>query len=128
MTHADDAAFIFAAGSAMLQHSHLMRQQWPSEPIGFAAVDRQQPSDHKEETGAGAAVVPGGLTLKDMAFSDDAPIDWEYGPISFSQFEHSLRVASDELDDEQITASIFDLPPEHDNTNTSVSENWSGSI
>jgi hypothetical protein len=102
-----------------LSHPSLKRQ---TESNGTA--ESQQGDNTKESDYA--AVVPtaggGSMILRAMGFSDDAHVDWEYGPISFSRFEHSLRAASDEvIDDEQITASIFDLPDHHDKLNTRTS-------
>jgi hypothetical protein len=123
MAHTDAGAMIFAAGSALMRRSNQLQR--PAEPNGVGA--NGQLSDHKVAAASyAAATVPaatvaaggegvGGVILQNMAFPDDAHIDWEYGPISFSRFEHSLRATSEEdlADDQQINASIFDQRPDH---------------
>jgi hypothetical protein len=97
-----------------LSHPSLRRQ---TESNGAET----QHGGNKNESDGAAIPTAGVSILRAMGFSDDAHVDWEYGPISFSRFEHSLRAASDEaIDDEQITASIFDLP-DHDKLNTRTS-------
>jgi hypothetical protein len=119
MAHSDAGAMILAAGSALMRRSNQLQR--PAEPNGVGA--NGQLSDHKvaAATSYAAATVPavatgadggqegvGGVILQNMAFPDDAHIDWEYGPISFSRFEQE-----DLADDQQINASIFDQRPDH---------------
>lgn len=59
--------------------------------------------------------------MEPLGMSEDEHMDWEYGPISFRRFEQKLQANG--VADEQITASIFDLPvPEINAQNADMRE------